>query len=624
MKQKITVHELAQFGTSQNVADAIAAGAKMVKIVNNAVRAVQLAEAFPNVLVIYRRVEPDGLKNLSDWKNHPDWPTPAACASIQVLYCQVPKALPNLAIEPALNEPVLNSVDDAVWLGQVEAYRARELKSKGLRAVIGCFATGNPSTAMFVEFMRAYHDAGGPADAIIATHEYGHYKIRPADDAKHPERNLTRYRVLRAAALPYCDGMKWAITETGLDRVTSVAYGPGLPFGLTGWNEEQYADYLIDEYGGLLSEDDYVIGATVFTSRTDGSPLWDPFDVDPRRTFSARLNASIRANPPDAIVWTPKPPPVPQPVKIFLPAILKDAVAKPASYVVKAGDTLGAIARRFGMALADVLQLNPQVTDANRIDVGQIIRLIRDAISRPDVGAAAIAWDISRYQELFDSVGRVTIAIDWPLVAQERGDFFPDFFFVRVTTGVGVDISFARSWTGTRSISRPRGGYANIRHDVKAVDQVDAFFRAVGDDVGELRPAIDIETKATPAYPYHDRTSASQYARVIDEVVNTVFRRTGKTPILYTGGWFWRPAFELNGIRNNFGCPLWLAQYPLAGRAPALADLQSGRYRPSVPVSWSTWSVWQVTDSFRTPGIRANTVDVDLIRNEAVADLWLK
>jgi len=624
MKQKITVHELAQFGTSPNVADVIAAGAAVVKIVNNPVRAVQLAEAFPNVLVVYRRVEPDDLKNLSNWKNHPDWPTPAACASIQVLYCQVPKALPNLVIEPALNEPILNSVDDARWLGQVEAYRARELKSKGLRAAIGTFATGNPTPALFVEFMKAYRDAGGPDDALIDVHEYGHHLVRPADDAKHVERNLTRYRVLRSAALAYCDGMKWFISETGLDRVNNAVYGPGLPFGLTGWNEEQFADYLIDEYGAQLDADPYVIGAAVFTSRTDGSTQWDPFDVDQRRTFSGRLVASIRANPPDRVVWTPKPPPIPQPVKIWIPAILKDAVAKPATYVVKAGDTLGAIARRFGMTLADVLGLNPQVTDANRIDVGQILRLIRDAFTRPDVGAAAIAWDISRYQELFDSAGRVTVPIDWPLVAQERGDFYPDFFFVRATTGVGVDISFARSWAGTKTIDRPRAGYANIRHDVKAIDQVDAFFRAVGDDVGELRPAIDIETKALAAYPYHDRTTASQYARVIDEVVNTIFRRTGRTPLIYTGGWFWRPAFEGNGIRNNFGCPLWLAQYPLAGRAPALADLQSGRYRPSVPLSWSTWHVWQVTDSFRTPGIRANSVDVDLIRDDAVGDLWLK
>lgn len=45
----------------------------------------------------------------------------------------------------------------------------------------------------------------------------------------------------------------------------------------------------------------------------------------------------------------------------------------PTRYRVKSGDTLSAIARRFGVPLRRILRANPSITDPNRIEVGQII-----------------------------------------------------------------------------------------------------------------------------------------------------------------------------------------------------------------------------------------------------------
>ncbi|MCR5753802.1 MAG: LysM peptidoglycan-binding domain-containing protein [Acetatifactor sp.] len=39
------------------------------------------------------------------------------------------------------------------------------------------------------------------------------------------------------------------------------------------------------------------------------------------------------------------------------------------------GDSLSKIAREHGMSLAQLLRLNPQITDSSRIKVGQKIRL---------------------------------------------------------------------------------------------------------------------------------------------------------------------------------------------------------------------------------------------------------
>ena len=45
------------------------------------------------------------------------------------------------------------------------------------------------------------------------------------------------------------------------------------------------------------------------------------------------------------------------------------------TYTVKAGDTLSKIATRNGLTLAQLLQVNPQISDPNRINVGDIVNL---------------------------------------------------------------------------------------------------------------------------------------------------------------------------------------------------------------------------------------------------------
>ncbi|HEY0728738.1 MAG TPA: LysM domain-containing protein, partial [Pyrinomonadaceae bacterium] len=45
------------------------------------------------------------------------------------------------------------------------------------------------------------------------------------------------------------------------------------------------------------------------------------------------------------------------------------------TYTVKAGDTLSKIAAQNGLTLAQILQANPQISDPNRINVGDIVNL---------------------------------------------------------------------------------------------------------------------------------------------------------------------------------------------------------------------------------------------------------
>lgn len=44
-------------------------------------------------------------------------------------------------------------------------------------------------------------------------------------------------------------------------------------------------------------------------------------------------------------------------------------------YTVENGDNLTKIAKRFGVSVADILKVNPKITDANKISAGETIRM---------------------------------------------------------------------------------------------------------------------------------------------------------------------------------------------------------------------------------------------------------
>lgn len=61
------------------------------------------------------------------------------------------------------------------------------------------------------------------------------------------------------------------------------------------------------------------------------------------------------------------------------------ATGLPATYLVKAGDTLGSIARRFNLSLSVLMAAN-KITNADRIYVGQVL-IVRGGPGQPPVGA---------------------------------------------------------------------------------------------------------------------------------------------------------------------------------------------------------------------------------------------
>jgi LysM repeat protein len=93
---------------------------------------------------------------------------------------------------------------------------------------------------------------------------------------------------------------------------------------------------------------------------------------DLARRFGVSVAGLLSANPDAAD-------PVPKGTRLVVPDETASAGPPPPqaerTYTVARGDTLGAIARRHGTSVAEILRLNPAVVDPDRIDVGQVLRL---------------------------------------------------------------------------------------------------------------------------------------------------------------------------------------------------------------------------------------------------------
>jgi len=199
-------------------------------------------------------------------------------------------------------------------------------------------------------------------------------------------------------------------------------------------------------------------------------------------------------------------------------------------------------------------------------------------------GPTTLGIDVSFYQGAFN----------WTTVKNAG----VKFAFLRVSDGLTYpDGQFARSWAQARSVGIIRGAYQFFRPGQDAVAQADLLVDAMGTlQPDDLPPVIDVEATSG--------LGASTVVARIQQWVDRVRARTGRTPIVYTGKYFWQDNVGNSAaFKNN---PLWLAQYTSASC-------------PDLPNAWSRWSFWQYSDSGSIAGISGG-VDVNRF-NGTLADL---
>jgi GH25 family lysozyme M1 (1,4-beta-N-acetylmuramidase) len=189
-------------------------------------------------------------------------------------------------------------------------------------------------------------------------------------------------------------------------------------------------------------------------------------------------------------------------------------------------------------------------------------------------GAVVEGIDVSVYQGV----------IDWPAV--KAGGV--QFAIIRVSDGVDhADAKFATNWAGARGAGVLRGVYQYFQPAQDPIAQADLMLAAMGPLApGDLPPAIDVETTG-------GRTPA-QIAAAVKQWIEHVAAATGRTPIIYTGKYFWQTQV---GGADLTASSLWEAQW--------------GVTCPDTPSPWLDWRLWQHSATGKVAGISG---DVDLDR----------
>jgi len=177
-----------------------------------------------------------------------------------------------------LNEPILQSEQDARTLSTWFARFAELMHARGEKVAAFSFSTGNPR----LEWVPLLAPAARACD-YIALHEY----YSPTSGAS----DLARYRAFRAK-LPTDAQKPILITECGFDA------GGGIN---DGWQAHVSADEymnILANYDKQLLQDNYVLGATIF--QYGGGQPWQSFNVVSigRRIADYVMNAGGGGNPP--------------------------------------------------------------------------------------------------------------------------------------------------------------------------------------------------------------------------------------------------------------------------------------------------------------------------------------
>ncbi len=173
-----------------------------------------------------------------------------------------------------LNEPVVQSIDDAKLLNAWYVRYTQLMHAQGELVAGFSWSTGNPVSDKLGLVVPYLTEAAAAVD-VHAFHEY--YSLWGG------QWDWARYRNFEAA-LPAYARKPVVITEAGLDDNGDPYTGGYRP-------KKSYQEYLeiLKAYDAVLMQDPYVLGATVFAWGDWG---WPSFEIDPMIDIIANYVAS--------------------------------------------------------------------------------------------------------------------------------------------------------------------------------------------------------------------------------------------------------------------------------------------------------------------------------------------
>lgn len=172
-----------------------------------------------------------------------------------------------------------------------------------------------------------------------------------------------------------------------------------------------------------------------------------------------------------------------------------------------------------------------------------------------------------------------------------------NFVFIKATEADFVDEDFSRNWRDAKQAGLLRGAYAFLRWEHSGKAQAEQLIGTLNGDWGELPVVADVESV----------TKLDRAMSVLREFCETIKTRLGKTPILYTGNWWWTPYGSKDDYWKQYS--LWIAAWPY---------LYDDSMQPGLPKPWSTWLFWQYSahGAGSLYGVESGNIDLDVFNGD--------
>ncbi|MBI5608115.1 MAG: hypothetical protein HY902_04485, partial [Deltaproteobacteria bacterium] len=183
--------------------------------------------------------------------------------------------------------------------------------------------------------------------------------------------------------------------------------------------------------------------------------------------------------------------------------------------------------------------------------------------------------------------------IDWAKVKASG----KKYVIMRAAHALSVDTKFDFNWSQCHAQGLHCGVYQFFEPDIDPIKQADLMLSKMGKlKPGDLPPVIDVESVGSP------KVSQAALAAAVGKWITHVKAATGRTPIIYTGAYFWEDNVNSSAYVSN---PLWHAQY-------------CSNCCPNIANPWKKWYFWQYSSKGSVSGISGN-VDLDIWNGNAAA-----
>lgn len=164
------------------------------------------------------------------------------------------------------------------------------------------------------------------------------------------------------------------------------------------------------------------------------------------------------------------------------------------------------------------------------------------------------------------------------------------FVFLKASQLI-ADKYFAANWKAAKTAGLLRGAYHYLDWNISEMTQAELFVRQLGNDVGELPPVVDFEMRPPVGMSY------SLMRGRLWNFLQYVEAQTGKTPMIYTGYYYWREYGLPDVAWAKY--PLWLAWYATESIV-------------KVPLPWTKWAFWQYSDKGDGLAFGCKSLQVDV------------